>query len=244
VDEASILLTAEWRHIVFLSYAIDPARLLPRVPPGTEIDDLRGTALVSFVGLRVLNPRVLGLPVPLHREFEQVNLRYYVRRRAPEGWRRGVAFVREIVPRRAIAFAARRLYGERCSAMPMRHVIEAQDGRVGPGGAIEYGFKHAGRWNRLGARVAGAPRPPFPGSVEEFVTEHYWGYTAREAGETSEFQVEHPPWEVLPVSETWLDCEVGAVYGRDFEEAVRTAPASAFVAEGSAVAVHRGARLS
>jgi hypothetical protein len=93
------------------------------------------------------------------------------------------------------------------------------------------------------ARATGEPGPPFPYSEEEFIAEHYWGYTARPDGSTSEFEVEHPPWEIRLATESALDCEVGVLYGPEFEAAVRAGPSSAFIAEGSRVAVHRPARL-
>jgi hypothetical protein len=229
---------------VVLTYEIDPARIAARVPPGTEIDGLRGRTFISFVGFRFLNARVLGVPIPFHGEFEQVNLRFYVRRRDGEGWRRGVVFVREIVPLPAVAFVARHLYGENCLALPMRHSIDGDSIRLRPGGSVEYAWQHRGRWNRLGARVSGDPAPPFPGSVEEFVAEHGWGYTVRRDGRTSEFQVEHPPWEIRPAASAALDCDVGALYGPEFEDAVRGRPGSAFLADGSTVVVHRAARLA
>lgn len=37
---------------------------------------------------------------------ERAQLRFYVRRRVDGEWRRGVMFIKEIVPRRAIAAAA------------------------------------------------------------------------------------------------------------------------------------------
>ncbi|HEX8362069.1 MAG TPA: DUF2071 domain-containing protein, partial [Longimicrobium sp.] len=89
-------LAAEWRDLVMLNYEADPAALRPLVPAGTELDAWGGTTYVSMVGFLFLRTRVLGIPIPFHQDFEEVNLRFYVRRRGPEGWRRGVVFVREI----------------------------------------------------------------------------------------------------------------------------------------------------
>jgi uncharacterized protein YqjF (DUF2071 family) len=122
--EARIFLTAEWRYLAMLNYEVDPAVLARRVPFGTELDTLNGKTFVSIIGFLFLKTRFLEIPVPLHQVFEEVNLRFYVRRRAEEGWRRGVVFVKEIVPRWAIAAVARRCYEENYVAMPMRHQIE------------------------------------------------------------------------------------------------------------------------
>src|SRR4029078_6426833 len=125
-----IFLTAEWRHLVMLNYAVEPALLAPLVPRGLELDQFAAITYVSVVGFLFLQTRGLGIPFPLQRNFEEVNLRFYVRQRAPEGWRRGGVFLREIVPRRAIATLARLLYGEPYLAFPMTCAIEEQAGHV------------------------------------------------------------------------------------------------------------------
>jgi uncharacterized protein len=234
-------LTAQWRYLAMLNYRIDPALLQPLVPPGTELDLFEETAYLSLVGFRFLRTKVFGLPIPWHRDFEEVNLRFYVRRRAAEGWRRGVAFVRELVPRRAIAWAARTLYGEPYAALPMGHRIEHSPGA--PGSIhVEYRWQREGKWESLGVLGRGEPQPLRAGSHEEFITEHYWGYTARRpwvhgARGCSEYQVEHPPWRVWTGTESYLHADVLALYGDLFVEALSVRPASALIAEGSAVTV-------
>src|SRR6185295_273969 len=116
-------LTAEWRHLVMLNYEIDPAILRRFVPRGTELDAWNGKTFVSLVGFLFLNTRVMGLPIPFHENFEEINLRFYVRRKADEGWRRGVVFIKEIVPRAAIAWVARWLYNENYVALPTGHAL-------------------------------------------------------------------------------------------------------------------------
>ncbi len=141
-------LTAEWRHLAMVHYAIDPRVLAPFVPRGTELDDWHGTTFVSLVGFLFLRTRVLGVPIPCHRDFEEVNLRFYVRRRTNDGWRRAVSFVREIVPRRAIAVTARLLYGEPYVALPMRHRIDRTPGEEMPRG-VSYAWWSKRREHRL-----------------------------------------------------------------------------------------------
>jgi uncharacterized protein YqjF (DUF2071 family) len=233
-------LTAEWRWLVMLNYAVDPAVLLRLVPRGTELDAWGERTYVSVVGFMFLDTRVLGVPIPLHRDFEEVNLRFYVRRRGPEGWRRGVVFVKEIVPRPTIATVARVLYNEPYVALPMRHRVE-----IGPqGGTAEYGWRLRGRWCALRATVRGAPRPLAAGSEEEFITEHYWGYTARRDGGTAEYRVEHPAWRVWRAESAALDADVAALYGPRFADALSAPPLSALVAEGSPIVVRRGRRIA
>ena len=235
-------LTAQWRHLAMLNYAVPPAILQPLVPAGTELDAWGGKTFVSLVGFRFLDTRVWGVAIPFHRDFEEVNLRFYVRRRAAEGWRRGVVFVKEIVPRLAVAALARLLYGERYVALPMRHQV-AGDPAAG-GMEVRYGWRFQGRWNGIGGAVSGPPREAAAGSEEEFITEHYWGYAAQRGGGCVEYRVEHPRWRVWTIERPALDCDVAGLYGEPFAGPLAAAPTSAFLADGSAVTVFAGQRLS
>ncbi len=233
-------LTATWRYLAMLNYEIDPAVLQAHLPRGLVVDTWQGRAFVSMVGFLFLDTRVLGAAIPWHRNFEEVNLRYYVRRSdLGDASPRAVAFVKEIVPRPAIAWTARALYGERYVHMPMRHRF---DYAAAVPSSVEYGWRLRGQWQRLGVRPQGAAQPMTPGSEEEFIAEHYWG-CASQRGRTVEYQVEHPPWRVWQVRESWLQCDVAALYGPEFAPFLAGPPSSAFLAEGSAVVVRRGRRL-
>jgi uncharacterized protein len=238
-------LTAEWRHLVMLNYEVPPALLRPLVPAGTELDSWNGTALASMVGFRFLDTRVRGIAIPGHRDFDEVNLRFYVRRRGEDGvWRRAVVFVRELVPRRAIALVARWCYNEPYTAVPMRHEVVMAGAEDGEPGRAAYGWRVAGRWHRLEVATRGRPFEPDPASEAAFTAEHYWGYTVQRDGGAKEYRVEHPPWLVWEAEKARLDCEVGSVYGTGFAECLSPSPRSAFVARGSPVTVYRGRRLS
>ncbi len=220
-----------------LNFVVDPSVLKPLVPGETELDFYEGETFLSLVGFLFLDTRLIGLPIPLHRDFEEVNLRFYVRRKTTDGWRRGVAFVQELVPRRAIAVVARAFYGEPYSALPMRHVLEHKDGRV----SAEYQWRRAKRWETLAMTAIGEPQASVLGSHEEFITEHYWGYTARRGG-SSEYRVEHPRWRLWKAETTNFDADVATLYGAQFVQALSAPAASAFIAEGSHVEVRRRTR--
>ena len=232
-------LTAEWRHLAMVSYEADPERLRPFVPSGTELDLHEGRAFVSVVGFLFLETRVLGVPIPFHRRFEEVNLRLYVRREAADGWRRGVVFVKEVVPLRAVTWVARTVYEENYVTHPMRH--EIQEGVDGPGDAsARYAWSVDGDAHHVGVRSVVAPVQPREGSLDRFIAEHYWGYSSRRDGSTMEYRVEHPPWRVRAAAEADLRVDAAGFYGEPFGEILRGEPASAFLAEGSAITVHRG----
>jgi uncharacterized protein YqjF (DUF2071 family) len=228
-------LTAEWRYLVMLNFRIDARLIAPFVPAGTELDVWRGDTLLSLVGFRFLNTRVLGASVPGHRHFPEINLRFYVR---PSGAdRRAVVFLKEIVPRRAIATVARAVYNEPYVTRPMRAQAPATLDEAP--GRVTYEWRHRGRWNRFGVTAAGPPAPIRDGSDEAFVGEHYWGYTRQRDGSTIEYRVEHPRWRVWPVGEVVFDVDVAGEYGPAFADAMQGPPASACLAEGSGVRVGR-----
>ncbi len=223
-----------------LSYTVSPACLLPHVPAGTELEHWEGTALVSLIAFSFLNTKVAGVPIPFHRSFEQINLRFYVRRERPEGWRRGAVFLREVVPRRAMASIARWLYNESFVACPTRSAQVAEDGDR----RVEYGWRHAGKWLTVGATRTGDPVLPGAGSAEELITERYCGYSSQRDGGTLEYRLEHPQWRVWPTSAHVTDGDFRAFYGPELGAALASsAPTSALIAEGSPVQLHRGQRL-
>lgn len=226
-----------------LNYEVERSALAGRVPRGTELDEWEGHTYLSVVGFLFLNTRVLGVPIPFHRDFEEVNLRFYVRHKSDEGWRRGVVFVKELVPRAAIALLARALYNENYAAVPMGHELRrSTDGQRVE--SVSYRWRSAGREDRLSVAVASEPAPLRPGSHEEFIAEHYWGYSVQRDGGTCEYRVLHPPWRVAPATHAALDCDVDRLYGEPLGRLLKGKPASAFLADGSDVTVSYGARLA
>ncbi len=233
-------LTARWVHLALLNYEVAPEILAPLVPAGTELDSFAGKTFLSMVGFQFLDTRVLGLPIPFHRHFEEVNLRFYVRRETTEGPRRGVVFVKELVPKRAIAWTARWLYNENYVPLPMSHQDSLDEGT---GGWIRYCWNHRGQDEELAARITGQPYLPDLDSEESFIAEHYWGYSRQRSGATVEYQVQHPPWRLWNARESSFSCDSGRLYGSRFADLAGKKPSSAFVAEGSEIVVHRGRRL-
>ena len=224
-----------------LNYVAPEELLAPLVPAGVDLDRWRGTLYVSVVGFLFRDTRVLGIPIPAHRTFPEVNLRFYVRREEAGETRRGVVFVRELVPRRAIALVARALYNEPYRALPMRYTLVDGPER----GTFEraYGWRASTEWAGLSARTAGPPRMLEADSEEEFITEHYWGYTRQRDGGTVEYRVSHPRWNVWTATGARTNGDLAPVYGDAFAQILTGPPRSAFVADGSPVTVFAPARI-
>ena len=242
-SSARAFLTAEWRDIAMLNYRVAPELLAPYVPAGTELDHWGSHTYVSLVGFRFARTRLLGAVVPWHRNFEEVNLRFYVRREHAGGTRRAVVFIRELVPRRAIALVARCAYNEPYLAVPMQHRLGEIDPETGAPCNVEYSWAIGGRAMGMCVEPTGQPTMPGTGSEIEFITEHYWGYTRQRDGGTIEYRVEHPQWRVWVARSARVDGPVASLYGSALGDVLTRAPDSAFLAEGSAVTVFAPTRL-
>jgi uncharacterized protein YqjF (DUF2071 family) len=225
-------LTAEWRWVAMVNYEVDPSILEPLVPAGTVLDQWEGKTFVSLVGFLFLDAKVFGLAVPGHQKFEEVNLRFYVRREVAGEVRRGVVFVKEIVPKAMVARVARWFYRENYVDLPMGHYIGESD--------IEFSWHSEDGGNRLRVARTGDPQVPAAGSAEEFLAEHYWGYTRIGRSKTSEYKVEHAPWRLWQTRSARVEIHAASLYGPQFRTVFDAEPASALVAEGSPVVVYRG----
>jgi uncharacterized protein YqjF (DUF2071 family) len=235
----SLFLSAEWRDLVMLNFEIDPKILQPLAPNGTELDHFKGRTLVSLVGFMFLNTRVRGFGIPFHKNFEEINLRFYVLRREGPELRRGVVFIKEIVPRMAITAVARWIYNENYVTMAMRHTLQRGPTEI----RAAYEFRHARRWNSLSVTCAGEPALPVAGSEAEFITEHYWGYARQRDGGCMEYKVEHPQWRLWTASDARLDADARSIYGERFAPALSARPVSAFLVEGSPITVSQGWKI-
>jgi hypothetical protein len=231
-------LTAEWKNLLMLNYVIDAALLERFVPTGTELDLYEGKTYLSLVGFEFCSSRIFGIPVPFHQSFEEVNLRFYVRRSS----RRGVVFIRELVPAYAVAAVARFAFGENYSCVPMSHRIETRaEGDVVD---AEYAWGSGPHKCSMRIETEGARYLPPDGSASEFITEHYWGYAASSGGGCLEYEVRHPRWYVRKAKCAGFCGDASAFYGTDIAQALSRNPDSAFLSEGSPVAVFKGTRIS
>lgn len=231
---ATTFLDAEWRKLAMANYSVDKKLLIPYLPHKTEIDLWNNVCYVSLVGFMFVNTRIKGIRIPFHVDFEEVNLRFYVRYKDLE-WKRGVVFLKEIVPKPALTWVANSLYGENYETMPMTHAWELANDSL----TVEYKWK-AQKWNSLKV-IAGKELINIrDGSEEEFITEHYWGYTKLRDNKTSEYGVEHPRWQVYETKSHDVSVDFGQVYGHDFKLLQAEKPKSVFLAEGSAIRVKGG----
>lgn len=215
------------------NYAIEPSILASYIPEGTELDLWNNTCYISLVGFMFLNTRLMGVSVPFHTNFEEVNLRFYVRRHGPTGWKRGVVFLKEFVPKPALTFVANSIYGEHYQTVPMNHEIKSANSLQ-----VSYSWK-VRKWNTFSVDADPLAQDIAVGSEAEFITEHYWGYTKLGSSKTSEYAVEHPRWQAYRVTDHKIDVDFESLYGPQFGSLNEQKPLSVFLAEGSEILVRK-----
>lgn len=235
----STFLTAEWRKLAMANYVVDEAVLQHYVPAGTVLDTWDGRCYVSLVGFMFLNTKLKGFTIPCHSNFEEVNLRFYVRHEKEGEVRRGVVFIKELVPRAALTLVANRVYNENYQTVPMRHNWKMSGNQL----QVEYHWWQKD-WNSFTVLASPNAMDIAEGSEEEFITEHYWGYTKITGSITSEYQVTHPRWQVYPVEDYLINVDFGNVYDDEFAFLKYRKPVSVMLAEGSAISVKAGTKFT
>lgn len=222
-------LTATWSNLFLATYAVPPALLEPRLPPGLALDLRDGNAFVSLVAFEFLDTRVRGVAWPGYRDFAELNLRFYVR----AGDERGVVFIREVVPQRLVAWLARALYNEPYRAAPFVARRDDAPGRH----AMIYDLTWGGAPQRISVSADPSTHRPPDDSVEHFFKEHRWGFGVTRRGRTLRYEVDHPPWDVHPVGSYSIELDFGAVYGPEWAFLGEAQPCSTVLAVGSPVTV-------
>jgi uncharacterized protein len=228
-------LTAQWKHLAIINYLVDPDALYPYVPAGTELDLWNNKCYLSIVGFRFLNTKIIGIYVPYHKDFEEINLRFYVFRINDGEIRRGVVFIKEIVPKKLVALVANKLYKENYITLRTRCSIDMSEESLNRHASYSWYFKN--RWDNISLTPRDKNYLPAKGSEAEFITEHYWGYSLLNTSTTLEYQVRHPKWAIWDTSSVTISVNLKRLYGSVLAEYLSQDPHSAFIVEGSEVSV-------
>jgi hypothetical protein len=233
-------LKAEWRKLAIANYEVSPEILNKYLPAFTELDSWNGKHYVSLIGFMFLNTKMLGLKIPFHINFEEVNLRFYVKFKEGEKWKRGVVFIKELVPKQALTIVANTLYKEHYQAVPMNHSWEIDNETIG----VEYNWEINTELQTFSLQAENNLMEIPEGSEAEFITEHYWGYTKVNDTKTYEYEVKHPRWNTYPVKNHSIKVEFEKVYGPDFAFLNSQEPLSVMLAEGSEISVENKKNIS
>jgi len=239
----TVFLSAAWHNLLFANYAVDPKVLAPFVPRGTEIDFHDGNCYISLVAFQFLNTKVFGFPAFTKRNFDEINLRFYVKRPLSNGDERsGVVFIKEIVPSRLIAWAARILYGENYISMEMSHEITGRQADQELKVSYRCGVSELS--NEFSAVVSPLSEMGEDDGLEPYITEHYWGYSSPTQNKTVEYEVKHPKWLINKVTGYSIDFDFEGLYGTQYGFLSEISPASILYCEGSDITVHLGSTIS
>ena len=227
-------LSAKWSNLIFFSYAVSDATLAPYLPAYLELDRWDGRAFISVVAFDFSETRIQGKSVPNVpglRDFPELNLRFYVR----QGDRRGVIFIREIVPNPLVATLARLWYNEPYAAAKLTRATTPD----GAGGRVErHTLVWQGQEQFVSATVQGKPLTPGPEEFSAWITELPYGFGKTRGGRPTHFRVAHPAWQTYPVTSAEITLDFAALYGERWTFLRDRAPDSVIFAAGSPVTVY------
>lgn len=226
-------LSARWENLIMANYSVNPDVLKPYLPNGVELDFYQDKVFVSLVGFMFKQTRLFNIPIPFLGTFEEINLRFYVKRTEGNCIKRGVVFINETVPYKPVAWLANKLYKEHYTAVPTKNFLVTGETAK----TIRYEWNIQNKWNHLAVKTSVESEQMLPGTVEEFIFEHYYGYTKINSQFSQEYKVNHPRWQVNQVIDSSIDCDFKSMYGTDFSFLGKQTPHSVIIAEGSPVTV-------
>lgn len=233
-----IFLKAQWRKLIMANYLVEAKVLEKYLPPNTQLDHLNGNYYVSLIGFMFMDTRIKGIKIPFHINFEEVNLRFYVTHNHEDEVRRGAVFISEIVSKPMISLVANTLFNEHYETLKTKHSWETEHNHQ----KISYQWKKK-RWYNLEVEASKKAEPLVSGSEEEFIAEHYWGYTQTGKNKSLAYAVEHPRWEIYPVNNYTIDADFEDLYGKEFAFLNDCKPNSVFLVEGSDVLIRDGFKI-
>ena len=229
----ALFLKANWENIIMANYEIEPSILIPFLPKGVEIDFFNEKAYISLVGFMFKKTKLFNIPIPWFGDFEEINLRFYVVRKENDEIKRGVVFINETIPYRIVAWIANKLYKEHYTVVPTKHEIITENSIQ----KIKFEWLLNKNWQSIYVESSTKSNFMKKGSLENFIYEHYYGYTKVDENKTEEYKLQHPSWETSEVINYEIDCDFKAMYGNSFSVLNQTKPTAVFIAKGSSVGV-------
>jgi uncharacterized protein YqjF (DUF2071 family) len=229
----TLFLKANWENIIMANYEIDPELLTSFLPKGVALDLFNNKCYVSLVGFMFKNTRLFNIPIPWFGTFEEINLRFYVIRKEEGITKRGVVFINETIPYPIVAWIANKLYKEHYTVVPTRNDIQHNNEVK----KIRFEWFLNKKTNSIFIEANNESAPIKKGSLEQFIYEHYYGYTKVSDTKTEEYKLQHPSWETHQVIDYQIDCDFEAMYGSAFSVLNTTKPEAVFIAKGSSVGI-------
>ena len=230
----ALFLKANWDNIIMANYAIDPKILTPFLPKGVELDLFNGKCYVSLVGFMFKNTKLFNIPIPFFGNFEEINLRFYVKRiEKNKIIKRGVVFINETIPYPIVAWVANKLYNEHYTVVPTKHKIITEESSK----KVKFEWLLNKKWNSIAVTTSTTSEKMTQNSLEIFIYEHYYGYTKTAENKTEEYKLQHPSWKTSKVLDYKIECDFESMYGKSFSVLNHIEPEAVFIADGSTVAI-------
>jgi hypothetical protein len=223
-------MTASWKRLINMTYAVSPELLLPHVPAGVTLDCIDGKAFVGLVPFSFENVTMNRLRIPFHQSFPEINLRFYVKHRLG----RGVVFLRECAPKRAVVWLARKKYNEPYCCKKMKEKVRMfTDGTF----SVAHSLWSNGIKNTVEVTARTTPVFPDKNSSAHYFKELELGFGIAHNKQTMLYRIHHPEWEVFPVVSYALNMNFGAVFGEKWAFLSAEKPLDVSLVKGSAVTV-------
>ena len=225
-------LRANWENLIMANYEMEPTALEPYLPKGVELDFYNNKTYVSLVGFMFKKTRLFGVPIPFFGSFEEINLRFYVKKIEDGKIKKGVVFINETVPFKIVALLANKLYKEHYISIPTKNSIEISEHKH-----IKYEWNINDKWNSITVKSDTNKYKIEQSTIEEFIFERYFGFTKISASSTQEYKIRHPKWMTHKILDRHIDCDFKSMYGDAFSGLNNQTPDSIIIAEGSQVSV-------
>ena len=225
-------LRANWENLIMANYEMEPTALEPYLPKGVELDFYNNKTYVSLVGFMFKKTRLFGVPIPFFGSFEEINLRFYVKKIEDGKIKKGVVFINETVPFKIVALLANKLYKEHYISIPTKNSIEISEHKH-----IKYEWNINDKWNSITVKSDTNKYKIEQSTIEEFIFERYFGFTKISASSTQEYKIRHPKWMTHKILDRHIDCDFKSMYGDTFSGLNNQTPDSIILAEGSQVSV-------
>tara|TARA_B100000809_G_scaffold118758_1_gene117075 strand:- start:46028 stop:46750 length:723 start_codon:yes stop_codon:yes gene_type:complete len=230
-----VFLKANWLRLASANYIIDPAILDKHIPNGTLLEAHNGKHYVSLVGFRYCETRLLNIRVPYHHIFEEINLRFYVKREiSPGNWRSEVAFAKLFFPKKALTLVAKYIYKENYETLNMRHSWTEKENHL----LTSYGL-HKKNWHNFEIQSDKKSRKVASDSSEFFFSKHYWGTSQIDHRSSTVYEIEHPDWEAYDIVDSNVSFDFNTIFGSEFKHLTNTQPDSVHLFKGSEVIVNK-----
>lgn len=216
-----------------MNYIISPEILENYLPAYTIIDYFKGNCFTSLVGFPFRNVEIAGMKIPFYTDFEEINLRFYVKRFDGTTWRKGTVFISEIANKSALKFLANSFLHEKYQTLETRQEIKENSELI----ETKYSWRTWMNWQFLNLISEKPSESVAEGTEAHFIMDRSSGYQKYDTATTNEYGISHPKWNIYPIRSFDINVDFEESFDSNFPVLNETLPHSVILARGSSVAV-------